>query len=105
MSAKSYKQKLVEPVIRRLRRLIKTVIAKSIEGWENFYCLHKQYEQLEQENRRLKYKNAQLQEINDLLRDQNTSYRLVEKVFGKAKLKSMIDQARGNKQHKQLNTH
>ena len=105
MSAKSYKQKLVEPVIRRLRGLIKTVIAKSIKGWENFYRLHKQYEQLEQENSRLKYKITQLQEINDLLRDQNTSYRLVEKVFGKAKLKSMIDQARGNKQHKQLNTH
>lgn len=105
MSAKSYKLKLVEPVIRRLRRLIKTVIAKSIEGWENFYRLHKQYEQLEQENRRLKYKNAQLQEVNDLLRDQNKSYLLLEKIFGKTKLKAMVEQARDSKQHKQLNIH
>ena len=97
MSAKSYKQKLVEPLIKRLRRLIKTVIAKSIEGWENFYRLHKQYEQLEQENSRLKYKITQLQEINDLLRDQNESYRLLEKTLGKAKLNSLFFQTRENK--------
>ena len=69
MSAKSYKLKIVEPLIRRLKKLIKTVIAKSVEGWENFFRLHKQYEQLVQQNNHLKYKNAQLQEVNDLLRD------------------------------------
>lgn len=100
MSAKSYKLKIVEPLIRRLKKLIKTVIAKSIEGWENFFRLHKQYEQLVQQNNHLKYKNAQLQEINDLLRDQNTSYRLLEKVFGKAKLKAMIEQAKESNKSK-----
>ena len=94
MSAKSYKQKLVEPLIKRLRRLIKTVIAKSIEGWENFYRLHKQYEQLEQENSRLKYKITQLQEINDLLREQNNSYRMLEKAIGKGKLQILIGQTK-----------
>ena len=37
MSAKSYKLKIVEPLIKRLKKLIKTVIAKSVEGWENYY--------------------------------------------------------------------
>ena len=97
MSAKSYKQKLVEPVIKRLRRLLKTVIVKSIEGWENFYRLHKQYEQLKQENSRLKYKIAQLQEVNDLLREQNKSYRLLEKSLGKHRLNDLIEQAKGVK--------
>lgn len=105
MSAKSYKLKIVEPLIRRLKKLIKTVIAKSVEGWENFFRLHKQYEQLVQQNNHLKYKNAQLQEVNDLLREQNKSYHLVEKVFGKTKLKAMVKQARDSKQHKQLNIH
>ena len=97
MSAKSYKLKIVEPLIRRLKKLIKTVIAKSVEGWENFFRLHKQYEQLVQQNNHLKYKNAQLQEVNDLLREQNKSYRLVEKVFGKTKFRALIAQAKGGR--------
>ena len=101
MSAKSYKQKIVEPLIKRLKKLIKTVIAKSVEGWENFFRLHKQYEQLVQQNNHLKYKNAQLQEVNDLLRDQNKSYQLLEKSLSKAKLKAMIEQARERGKRKQ----
>ena len=97
MSAKSYKLKIVEPLIRRLKKLIKTVIAKSVEGWDNYYHLRRLYEQLTQENSHLKYKKTQLQETNNLLRDQNESYRLLEKSLGKAKLKSLIIQTRENK--------
>lgn len=102
MSAKSYKLKIIEPLIKRLKKLIKTVIAKSVEGWENFFRLHKQYEQLVQQNNHLKYKNAQLQEVNDLLRGQNKSYRLLEKSLGKAKLKILIEQTRESQKRKHL---
>ena len=101
MSAKSYKLKIVEPLIRRLEKLIKTVIAKSVEGWENFFRLHKQYEQLVQQNNHLKYKNAQLQEVNDLLREQNKSYRILEKSLVKHRLNGLIEQARDFKNPKQ----
>ena len=104
MSTKSYKQKLVEPLIRRLKSLLKTVIAKSVEGWDNYYHLRRQYEQLAHENSHLKYKNAQLQEINNLLRNQNKSYRLLEKSLGKAKLKTMIEQANDYKKTKRHGT-
>ena len=104
MSAKNYKLKIVEPLIKRLKKLIKTVIAKSVEGWENFFRLHKQYEQLMQQNNHLKYKNAQLQEVNDLLRDQNKSYRLLEKTLGKANLNAMMKQARRSKEHPKRDT-
>ena len=101
MSAKNYKQKIVEPLIRRLKSLIKTVIAKSVEGWDNYYHLRRLYDQLAQENSYFKYKNAQLQEVNDLLREQNNSYRLVEKVFGKTKLKAIIEQTKKSKHSNQ----
>ena len=104
MSAKSYKLKIVEPLIRRLKSLIKTVIAKSIEGWDNYYRLRRLYEKLAQENSHLKYKNAQLQEVNDLLRDQNKSYRLLEKTLGKANLNAMMKQARRSKEHPKRDT-
>ena len=100
MSAKSYKQKFVEPLIRRLKSLIKTVISKSVEGWDNYYLLCRLYEQLAQENSHLKYKNAQLQETNNLLRDQNKFYRLVEKVLGKARLNTMLEYAKECKKSK-----
>ena len=100
MTAKNYKQKFVEPLIRRLKSLIKTVIAKSVEGWDNYYHLRRLYEQLAQENSHLKYTNAQLQETNNLLRDQNKSYRLLEKSVGKIQFKSMIEQARDSKAQK-----
>ena len=102
MSAKSYKQKFVEPLIKRLKSLIKTVIVKSVEGWENYYRLHKLYKQLTQENSHLKYKNAQLQETNTLLREQNKFYQLLEKSLGKAQLNSLIGHA---KKTKGLNTY
>lgn len=102
MSAKSYKQKIVEPLVRRLKSLIKTVIAKSVEGWDNYYHLRRLYDQLTRENSHLKYKNTQLQETNNLLREQNKSYRLLEKSLGKAKLNSLIGHA---KETKGLNTY
>ena len=100
MSAKSYKLKIVEPLIRRLKKLIKTVIAKSVEGWENFFRLHKQYEQLVQQNNHLKYKNAQLKEVNDLLQEQNKSYRILEKFLGQTQLKNLIIQTHRAKKSK-----
>ena len=100
MSAKNYKLKIVEPLIKRLKKLIKTVIAKSVEGWENFFRLHKQYEQLVQQNNHLKYKNAQLQEVNDLLQEQNKSYRILEKFLGQTQLKNLIIQTHRAKKSK-----
>ena len=100
MSAKSYKLKIVEPLIRRLKKLIKTVIAKSVEGWDNYYHLRRLYEQLTQENSHHKYTNAQLQETNNLLREQNKSYLLLEKSVVKMQFKSMTEQARDSKAQK-----
>ena len=103
MSAKGYKQKIVEPLIKRLKSLIKTVIAKSVEGWDNYYHLRRLYNQLAHDNNHLKYKIAQLQETNNLLRNQNQSYRLLEKSLGKTKLKFMITQTKENKLSKHHN--
>jgi len=76
------------------------VIAKSVEGWDNYYHLRRLYDQLAHENNHLKYKIAQLQETNNLLRDQNKCYRLVEKVLGKARLNTMLEYAKECKKSK-----
>ena len=101
MSAKSYKKKIVEPLINRLKNLVRTVLAKSYQGWENYYRINNLNGRLYSENKSLKYENSRLKELNNQLREQNKAYRLLEKVFGKHRLNDLIEQARGYKKSKQ----
>ena len=101
MSAKSYKKKFVEPLINRLKNLVRTVLARSYKGWENYHRINNLNGRLYRENEHLKYENSKLKELNGMLREQNKAYRLLEKVFGKHKLNEIIEQARGFKKSKQ----
>lgn len=101
MSAKSYKKKFVDPLIQRLKNLVRSAVAKSYLGWENYYRINNLNGRLYSENKSLKHENSRLKELNNQLRDQNKAYRLLEKVFGKRKLNEIIEQARGYKKSKQ----
>ena len=101
MTAKSYKKKFVEPLIKRLKNLVRTVLARSYQGWENYHRINNLNGRLHRENEHLKYENSKLKEVNGMLREQNKAYRLLEKVFGKRKLNEIIEQARGFKKAKQ----
>ena len=101
MTAKSYKKKFVEPLINRLKKLVRTVLARSYQGWENYHRINNLNGRLHRENEHLKYENSKLKEVNGMLREQNKAYRLLEKVFGKRKLNEIIEQARGFKKSKQ----
>ena len=101
MTAKSYKKKFVDPLINRLKNLVRTVLAKSYQGWENYHRINNLNGRLYSENKNLKSENSRLREVNSMLREQNKAYRLLEKVFGKHKLNEIIEQARGYKKSKQ----
>ena len=101
MTAKSYKKKFVDPLINRLKNLVRTVLAKSYQGWDNYHRINNLNGRLYSENKNLKSENSRLREVNSMLREQNKAYRLLEKVFGKHKLNEIIEQARGFKKSKQ----
>ena len=101
MSSKAYRKSIVEPLIRRLKSLVRTVIAKSYEGWENYYRINDMNSRLCQERDHLRYEISKLKEINGLLREQNKGYRLLGKVLGKRRLNDLIEQARSTKKTKQ----
>ena len=101
MTAKSYKKKFVDPLIQRLKNLVRTVLARSYQGWESYHRINNLNGRLHRENEHLKYENSKLKEVNGMLREQNKGYRLLEKVFGKHKLNEIIEQARGFKKSKQ----
>ena len=90
MSAKAYRKSIVEPLIRRLKALVRTVIAKSYEGWENYYRINDINSRLCQERDHLRYEISKLKEVNGLLREQNKGYRMLEKFFGKRRLSELI---------------
>ena len=83
ITAKSYKKKFVDPLINRLKNLVRTVLARSYQGWENYHRINNLNGRLHRENEHLKYE------------------RLLEKVFGKRKLNEIIEQARSFKKSKQ----
>ena len=101
MSAKSYKKKFVDPLIQRLKNLVRSAVAKSYLGWENYHRINNLNGRLYSENKHLKSENSRLREVNSMLREQNKAYRLLVKVFGKYKLNEIIEQARGFKKSKQ----
>lgn len=101
MSAKSYKKKFVDPLIQRLKNLVRSAVAESYLGWENYHRINNLNGRLYSENKSLKHENSRLKELNNQLREQNKAYRLLEKVFGKRKLNEIIEQARGYKKSKQ----
>ena len=101
ITAKSYKKKFVDPLIKKLKSLVKTVLARCFEGWENYHRINNLNGKLYRENEDLRYENAKLKENNGLLREQNKAYRLLEKVFGKNKLNEIVEQAKVIKKSKQ----
>ena len=104
ISAKSYKKKFVDPLIKKLKSLVKTVLARCFEGWENYHRINNLNGKLYRENEDLRYDNAKLKEVNGMLREQNKAYRLLEKVFGKNKLNEIVEQAKVIKKSKQRET-
>ena len=104
MTAKAYKKKMAEPVVRKLKSLIKTVLARCFEGWDNYHRLNTANAQLYRTNQRLEKVNERLTEENTRLKTENKDYRLLRKVFGRKQIDDLLEQARTIKGRKRDNT-
>ena len=65
MTAKAYKTKMAEPVVRKLKQLVKTVLARCFEGGTTIHRLNTANAQLYRTNQRLKV-NERLTEENKI---------------------------------------
>ena len=104
MSAKAYKTKMAEPVVRKLKSLVKTVLARCFEGWDNYHRLNTANAQLYRTNQRLEKVNERLTEENTRLKAENKDYSLLRKVFGRKQIDDLLEQARAIKGRKRDNT-
>lgn len=97
MSAKSYKTKFVEPLIKKLREVIDVVFARYYQALDSYHRLNMTNRNLYRENEYLRKDNDKLFDENTKLKEQNKDYRLLRQVFGDKQIDNLLEQARAIK--------
>ena len=100
MTAKAYKTKVAEPLVKRLKKLIKGLLVRYFKVVDNYHRLNQKSGKLYQENEYLAASNDRLKEENTALREQNRDYALLRKVFGSKQIDDMVTQAKQIQQTK-----
>ncbi len=98
MTAKSYKSKIVEPLIKRLKSLVKTLMVRCFQAIDDYHRLNVTNANLYRENERLSKVNEKLEDENKNLRTENKDYKLLRRFFGSKQVDSLLEQARKSKQ-------
>ena len=98
MTAKIYKSRIVEPLIKRLKALVKTVLVRCFQAIDDYHRLNVTNANLYRENERLSKVNEKLAGENENLRAENKDYKLLRKVFGSKQIDSLLEQAKQSKQ-------
>lgn len=98
MTAKIYKSRIVEPLIKRLKALVKTVLVRYFQAIDDYHRLNITNANLYRENERLSKVNEKLAGENENLRAENKDYKLLRKVFGNKQIDSLLEQAKQSKQ-------
>ena len=110
MTAKSYKAKFVDPIIKALKQLIRTILVKFFQLQSDYHRvidnngrLWREGDDLKYEIYRLKEENKDLRQINSELRKQNKDHALLRRFFGSEQIDQMILQAK-ERNEKQIKT-
>ena len=98
MSAKTYRERFVVPLVQRLKDLVRTVLVSCVKAWDKIALLRGENEELENENRRLEERLASLEEKNDRLHKQTRDYALLRRVFGDDYVDGLVSEAREKQQ-------
>ena len=94
MTAKAYKNKVAEPLVGKLKSMLKATLVRAFEGWDNYYRLNMKNGSLYQENRELERVNKKLSEENTRLRSENKDYSLLQKAFGRSQIEVLVERAK-----------
>ena len=100
MSARSYKTKVAEPLVKKLKSLVKSALARCFDAMDNYYRLNITNGNLHRTNERLTRANEKLKDENETLRAENKDYKLLRKVFGRKQMDNLLEQARETEQSK-----
>jgi hypothetical protein len=101
MSARTYKAKFVDLLVKRLKELLKSVLTRYFLARDEYQRLDVSNGKLYRENERLSGENERLGRENTRLKEESRDYGLLEKVFGRERLNELVEQAKQERQAKQ----
>ena len=100
MTAKNYKTRFVDPLIKKLKQLAVSILARYFKVVDDYHHLltvnnrcYRANERLEQDNEYLTANNAELRKENTRLRSENKDFALLRKVFGKDRIDALVTEA------------
>ena len=102
MSAKTYKNKLAEPLVQKLKSLVKTALIRCFEAYDSYYRLNITNSNLHRENEKLTKTNEKLAGENENLRAENKNYKLLKKAFGSKQMYSLPELALPSEKEKPI---
>lgn len=101
MSAKSYKQKIVEPLITKMKAIVQKFVQKYFQMKDQYLSLQKSYKDMKYHYGGMQNENEELSRELTHLQNENRDYRFLRKVFGDEQIDKLIEQAREIQQSKQ----
>ena len=93
MSAKSYKTKIIEPLIQKLKKAILEITDKYYEMQDRYYGLTGQINGLRKENSRLEGRIQDLMEDNAVLREDVKDLNILRRAFGAKHIDEIVKEA------------
>lgn len=100
MSAKSYKTKIAEPIIDKLKKVVKTVLAKYLDLVNKLYYERNRNSRLYNEINQLKSDIHYYKSENKSLYKNANKYKLLCRAFGRKQIDSLLEQTRQQQQNK-----
>lgn len=94
MTAKAYKSKIAEPLVAKLKTLIKNVLVRYFKALDDYYRLNTTNGNLYRENEKLAGTNKKLTTENTRLKAENKDYKLLRKVLGSKSADDLLKQKR-----------
>ena len=94
MTAKTYKQRFVDPLIKKLKEIIREVFYRYYKALDSYHRLNNTNGRLYRENAHLTAANERLTEENEMLRAEVKDFRFLRKVLGSQQIDNLIAQAK-----------
>ena len=94
MSAKSYKTKIIEPLIQKLKKAILEITDKYYEMQDRYYGLTGQINGLRKENSRLEGRIQDLREEVAVLREDVKDLRTLQRAMGRRNFEELVNRAK-----------
>ena len=100
MTAKTYKQQFVDPLIKKLKEVIREVFYHYYQALDSYHRLNNTNGRLYRENEHLTATNDKLKGENEVLRSELKDFRFLRKVFGSQQIDNLIAQAKDMEQQR-----